>query len=202
MPAFLVRVIADVLPRSVNGDMLVAQLIRAARHRAVAHSRSTQGGSMLHRKVARWMPLVIAAFFVGRAAHAQTGRITGQVTDTAGGRPLAGVEITVVGEGDRAQVGARTDAAGRYTLGAVAAGSVQLRARMLGYAPKDRTVTVTRGADASPPTSRSRSAPSNSIKSSSPAPAAPSNGEPSATSSRASTRTKSSRPPHRAASSS
>ena len=80
------------------------------------------GGSMLHRKVARWMPLVIAAFFVGRAAHAQTGRITGQVTDTAGGRPLGGVEITVVGEGERAQFGVRTDAAGRYTLGAVARG--------------------------------------------------------------------------------
>ena len=91
------------------------------------------------------MPLVIAAFLVGRAAHAQTGRITGQVTDTAGGRPIAGVEITVAGEGNRAQVGARTDAAGKYTLGAVAAGTVQLRVRMLGYAPKDRQVTVVAG---------------------------------------------------------
>jgi TonB-linked SusC/RagA family outer membrane protein len=100
---------------------------------------------MLHCKLARWMPLVIAAFFVGRAAHAQTGRITGQVTDTAGGRPIAGVEITVVGTGDRALAGVRTDAAGRYTLGAAPAGSVQLRARMLGFAPKDRTVTVTAG---------------------------------------------------------
>ena len=100
---------------------------------------------MLHRKVGRWMPLVVAAFFVGRAAHAQTGRITGQVTDTLGGRPIAGVEVTVVGEGNSAQIGARTDAAGRYTLGAVPAGTVQLRARMLGYAPKDRSVTVAAG---------------------------------------------------------
>src|SRR6478735_5532769 len=97
---------------------------------------------MLHRKLARWMPLVIAAFFVGRAAHAQTGRITGQVTDTAGGRPISGVEITVVGAGT---VGARTDVEGRYTLGNVAAGTVQVRARMLGFAPKDRSVTVTAG---------------------------------------------------------
>ncbi|HEY9225327.1 MAG TPA: TonB-dependent receptor, partial [Gemmatimonadaceae bacterium] len=88
------------------------------------------------------MPLVIAAFFVGRAGHAQTGRITGQVTDTAGGRPLSGVEISVVGS---ANVGARTDAEGKYTIGAVTAGSVQLRARMLGFAPKDRNVTVTAG---------------------------------------------------------
>src|SRR5262245_48682717 len=96
---------------------------------------------MLHRQVARWLPLVLAAFLVGRAG-AQTGRITGQVTDTAGGRPLGGVEISVVGG---ANVGARTDAEGRYVIGAVTAGSVTLRARMLGYAPKDRAVTVTAG---------------------------------------------------------
>ena len=101
---------------------------------------------MLHRKLARWMPLVVAAFFVGRAAHAQTGRITGQVTDTAGGRPISGVEITVVGAGS---VGARTDVEGRYTLGNVAPGTVQVRARMLGFAPKDRSVTVTAGQTAS-----------------------------------------------------
>lgn len=111
------------------------------RHYISLHS----GGSMLHRKVVRWMPLVIAAFFVGRAAQAQTGRVTGQVTDTAGGRPMAGVEISVVGAGGSTQAGVRTDAAGKYTLAAVTAGSVQLRARMFGYAPKDRTVTVAAG---------------------------------------------------------
>jgi len=100
---------------------------------------------MLHRKVVRWMPLVIAAFFVGRATHAQTGRITGQVTDTVGGRPMAGVEIQVVVAGERAQFGVRTDAAGKYTLGAAPAGTVRLRARIFGFAPKERTVTVLSG---------------------------------------------------------
>jgi TonB-linked SusC/RagA family outer membrane protein len=103
---------------------------------------------MLHRTVGRWIPLVIAAVFAGRAAHAQaaqTGRITGLVTDTAGGRPLSGVEITAVGDQDRTLAAARTDAAGRYTLGAVAAGNVRLRARMLGYGAKDRAVTVAAG---------------------------------------------------------
>jgi TonB-linked SusC/RagA family outer membrane protein len=103
------------------------------------------GDSMLLRKLARWMPLVIAAFFVGRAAYAQTGRITGQVTDTVGARPLAGVTITVVGDGDRTLGAVRTDASGRYTLGAVAPGNVQVRARMFGYGPKDRSVTLTAG---------------------------------------------------------
>ena len=91
------------------------------------------------------MPLVIAAFFVGRAANAQTGRITGQVTDTAGGRPIGGVEITVVGEGPRAQFGVRTDAAGKYTLGTAPVGTVRLRARIFGFAPKERMVTVMAG---------------------------------------------------------
>ncbi|HEY4219412.1 MAG TPA: TonB-dependent receptor [Gemmatimonadaceae bacterium] len=100
---------------------------------------------MSHRTVVRWMPLVIAAFFVGRAAHAQTGRVTGHVTDTVGARPLGGVEVTVVGAGDRVVAQARTDATGSYTLGAVAAGTVHLRARVLGYAPDDRTVSVTAG---------------------------------------------------------
>jgi TonB-linked SusC/RagA family outer membrane protein len=100
---------------------------------------------MLHRKVTRWTLLVIATLFVGRAAQAQTGRITGLVTDSTGARPLAGVEITVAGQGDRAPAGVRTDAAGRYTLGAVTPGSVQLHVRMLGFAATDRTVTVTAG---------------------------------------------------------
>lgn len=100
---------------------------------------------MLHRKIARRMSLVLAALFVGSAAYAQTGRITGQVRDTAGGRPIAGAEITVVGDGDRALASARTDADGRYTLGTVAAGAARVRARMLGYALKDRAVSVTAG---------------------------------------------------------
>ncbi|MEP6622735.1 MAG: SusC/RagA family TonB-linked outer membrane protein, partial [bacterium] len=91
------------------------------------------------------MPLVILALSVGRVAQAQTGRITGQVTDTVGGRPLEGVAITVVGEGNRALPDARSDAAGRYTFGAVNAGTVQLRVRTLGFAARDRTVTVTAG---------------------------------------------------------
>src|SRR4051812_30575596 len=81
------------------------------------HSSLTWREAMLYRTVARWMLLVIAVFSAGSAAQAQTGRITGLVTDTSGGRPLEGVTITVVGDGNRTLAGARTDAAGRYTLG-------------------------------------------------------------------------------------
>ena len=89
--------------------------------------------------------LVAALLFSTQAASAQTGRITGQVTDTAGGRPLEGVTVTVVADGNRTIAGARTDAAGRYVIGSVAAGSAQLRARVLGYGPKDRAITVVAG---------------------------------------------------------
>jgi len=87
----------------------------------------------------------MAACFIGSAAHAQVARIIGQVTDTVGGRPLGGVAVTVTGEGDRTIAGARTDAAGRYTLGIVAAGRVQMHTRLLGYGATDRTVTVPAG---------------------------------------------------------
>src|SRR5690349_20750465 len=133
--------------RSINGQPIAVSMIRwhvlalvpPAARCGVAQFCPTSGGPMLHRKVARWMPLVIAAFFVGRAAHAQTGRITGQVTDTASARPIAGVEITVVGVGDRALAAARTDESGKYTIANVAAGTARIRARMLGYGPKDST---------------------------------------------------------------
>jgi TonB-linked SusC/RagA family outer membrane protein len=102
---------------------------------------------MLHRNVVRWLPLVVVALFTGRVAQAQAGRITGQVTDTVGGRPISSVEITIVRTENGTQLGARTDAAGKYTIGNVVAGSVQVRARILGYAPKDRVVTVVAGQD-------------------------------------------------------
>jgi TonB-linked SusC/RagA family outer membrane protein len=94
--------------------------------------------------VPRWILLLVVALLGARTVSAQAGRITGQVTDSANARPLGGVEVVVVG-GTGAQVGARTDEAGRYTLSNVAAGSVRVRARMPGFAPKDRVVTLAAG---------------------------------------------------------
>jgi TonB-linked SusC/RagA family outer membrane protein len=103
---------------------------------------------MSHRKVARWLPLAVMALFAGHAVHAQTGRVTGLITDTLVQRPLSGAEIAVLGEGDRVLAIARADASGRYTLASVAVGNARIRARMLGYAPKDRTVSVRAGESA------------------------------------------------------
>jgi TonB-linked SusC/RagA family outer membrane protein len=100
---------------------------------------------MSTRMVPRWLLLLAVVTLGAHAAQAQAGRITGQVTDSAVARPLSGVEVVVVGAAGTAQMTARTDEAGRYTLANVAPGSVRVRARVPGFAPKDRVVTLAAG---------------------------------------------------------
>jgi len=98
---------------------------------------------MWNRILPRGTLLIFAAMLVGRVAQAQTGRVTGQVTDSASARPITGVQIVAM-DGGRVQSSARTDPEGRYTLANVG-GEVRLRARAVGYAPKDVVVTVRPG---------------------------------------------------------
>ena len=69
---------------------------------------------------------------ISTAAAQGTGRITGTVTDSASGRPIQATTVTVIGT----RLGAVTDAAGRYTIAAVPAGTPRLEARHLGYRPR------------------------------------------------------------------
>ena len=103
---------------------------------------------MSTRMVPRWLLLLVVATLGARAAEAQAGRITGQVTDSAAARPLGGVEVVVLSAAGNPQTTARTDEAGRYTLANVAPGSVRVRARVPGFAPKDRVVTLPAGGTA------------------------------------------------------
>ncbi|MBI4513891.1 MAG: TonB-dependent receptor [Gemmatimonadetes bacterium] len=68
---------------------------------------------------------------------AQTGTISGSVTDSAG-NPLAGAVIRVEG----LFLSATSNANGRYRLTAVPAGTHTLRVRLLGYQASSRNVTV------------------------------------------------------------
>ncbi|MEK6768692.1 MAG: SusC/RagA family TonB-linked outer membrane protein, partial [Gemmatimonadota bacterium] len=72
-------------------------------------------------------------------AQQPTGTIRGRVIDDATQQPLSAVTVTV---GSR---GARTQADGGYLIGGVPAGTDTLRARLLGYAPATRPVTVVGG---------------------------------------------------------
>jgi TonB-linked SusC/RagA family outer membrane protein len=103
---------------------------------------------MLKRAVTPWYLLSVAALLCGGTAAAQGGRttISGQVMDSSAQHPLAGAEVVIVSGGATTPTrGARTDAAGRYTIVGVPAGDVRVRARLLGYAPKERTLTLRDG---------------------------------------------------------
>ncbi len=75
---------------------------------------------------------------------AQTGRVTGTVTDSTSGRALGQVQIQIAGT----RLGTLTDESGRFTLANVPAGDVVVDARRLGYLPVTRRVTVTSGGTA------------------------------------------------------
>lgn len=77
----------------------------------------------------------------GVAAAQATGNIRGKVVEATTQLPLSGVQVFVVGTGR----GALTNAAGDFLLLNVPAGQHTVRTEMIGYAPAERTVTVTAG---------------------------------------------------------
>ena len=83
--------------------------------------------------------------FAGTAAAQSRTAITGQVTDSSAQQPIAGAEVVIVGAGGATLHGARTDAAGRYVLSNLTPGDQLVRVRFVGYAPKERTVSVRDG---------------------------------------------------------
>jgi TonB-linked SusC/RagA family outer membrane protein len=70
-----------------------------------------------------------------------TGTIRGTVTEGATGVGLEEVQITISGT----RRGTVTGQDGHFTITAVAAGQVTLKAQRIGYGPQQRTVTVTAG---------------------------------------------------------
>ena len=78
------------------------------------------------------------------AAWAQTGTISGRVTDVATGEALPGVNVVI----PNTTVGAATDGEGRYQLAGLQAGTYTLAFRFVGYAEAERTVTLAAGAAA------------------------------------------------------
>lgn len=82
--------------------------------------------------------LALATGTAAIVAAQDTGRITGRVIDQDQGTPITGATIEIVGREQQATAGLD----GRYTLTAVPAGTVAIRVRMLGYAPKTVTGIV------------------------------------------------------------
>jgi TonB-linked SusC/RagA family outer membrane protein len=74
-------------------------------------------------------------------AVAQTGTISGKVTDQAGGAPLEAARVVLAGT-SRIET---TDREGTYRFRAVAPGTYQLRVLRVGYRPETDTVSVADG---------------------------------------------------------
>lgn len=89
-----------------------------------------------------------ATFDVATGAEASRGApepaavtITGTVTDQRSGQPLPSVQVNIVGT----MIGALSDAQGRFRIVGAPAGPVRLRARLLGYAAVEHSVTLEEG---------------------------------------------------------
>src|SRR5262245_37371268 len=81
--------------------------------------------------------LVAAASGVVQAQA--TGTVRGKIVEVGSGRPLANVQVAVVGT----QRGALTSVNGDYVVTMVPAGRQTIRTRMIAYAPQDLAVDVT-----------------------------------------------------------
>ena len=83
--------------------------------------------------------LLAALCMAPHIAEAQTGTIRGKVTNDTNGQPLSGAAVWF---GTRI---AQTRPDGQYVLTGISPGTGTLRARLIGYAPAARTVTVVAG---------------------------------------------------------
>ena len=85
------------------------------------------------------LALTLVAFSLApRVIHAQTGKVTGVVTDQVTGQPLEGVQVFLQGTG----YGTLTNANGRYFLISVPPGTYTVAARRIGYATAERSNVV------------------------------------------------------------
>jgi TonB-linked SusC/RagA family outer membrane protein len=91
------------------------------------------------------LPALVLLLLVGgsppMAAQQAAGNIRGQATDASTGQPLNGVQVSIPGTGR----GALTDLRGSFLIVNVPAGTVTVRAEMIGYGQVSQTVTVTAG---------------------------------------------------------
>jgi TonB-linked SusC/RagA family outer membrane protein len=89
----------------------------------------------------RFMVGAMVLAFATPALAQSTGTITGRVTDRVSSRPLANVQVHILGSNR----GAVTDDSGSYRVINIPTGTAQVAVQRLGYAPQARSVTITTG---------------------------------------------------------
>ena len=70
--------------------------------------------------------------------QAQSGTVSGRVTDATSGRAIANARVSVVGT----QIAAPTNSEGRFVLRGIASGPVTIRATSIGYGEQQRQINV------------------------------------------------------------
>ena len=119
----------------------------------------------MNRAIPRTLTVCALALLPALAAAQQPTTVSGQVTASVGGTPLAGAQVSI----PTLRVGATTDDEGRYsfTVPASATGEATLTVRRLGYVSRSVPVSLTgapisdwrgRGASSVRPSSNSRRA--------------------------------------------
>ena len=100
---------------------------------------------MAGRVLARvgFMLVAVMAMLPVEVAAQAPGTLEGTVSDAASRRPLANAQVSIIGTGGT--VGALTNAEGQFRILNVAPGTRRVRARLLGYAPQERTVELEAG---------------------------------------------------------
>lgn len=94
----------------------------------------------MRRLVRLTLGVLLGALWIAPlAAQESGGTVRGTVTDAASQRPLEGVTVMVAG---RSGI---TQADGRYRINGVPAGTDTVRARMIGYSPVSRSITLSAG---------------------------------------------------------
>lgn len=100
--------------------------------------------SVVQSRLPRIFLSLLVLLLPGVIAAQATGTLEGTVLDAGSKRPVANVQVTIVGTG--ALVGAPTNAQGFYRILNVASGPRTVRARLIGYAPTQKATNVAAGA--------------------------------------------------------
>ena len=87
------------------------------------------------------IPLLALTFTAAAPAHAQTGTLTGAITNAVTGQPIVGAVVSVEGTG----LTARSGPGGRYSMVNVPSGEQNVTVTRIGYLTQRRQVTVVSG---------------------------------------------------------
>ena len=90
-------------------------------------------------RIAAGLALALTVPSVGFAQG--SAGVTGRVSDSTSGQPVAGARVTVVGTTS----GATTDLNGRYVIQGLSSGTITLRVQRIGFGQREREVTVIDG---------------------------------------------------------